>query len=336
MNSRIENSRADGGAQPRGLFATIVARATTSLFLIRFGAIFLSFGAPVISLLVLAGAVIEIRTIDLHTVIAMVPRNPLFWLVFLLAYATPIAADWVIYRRIWGLPVTGLAPLARKLVGNELVLSYAGDAYLYAWARRKGLVAAGAFRAVKDVAILSAAASNATTLAVAVIAAPFFGLLGLAFPLWAVAGSVIAILVAPLAALLLRDRLFILPRRDLALIFAVHIARATLTVMLVATLWHLALPGVALMWWVVFAALKLLLSRLPFVSNKDLVLAGLSVVLLGRHADLTELMTMIASLMLCTHIQVTVALSAKDILDGAARRLQPDKIDLGAAAVSPV
>lgn len=309
-----------------------MARAASSLFLIRAGAIFLSIGAPVISLLVLAGAVIEIRALDLHAVLAMVPRNPLFWLVFVLAYVTPIVADWIIYRRIWSLPLAGLVPLARKLVGNELVLTYAGDAYLYAWARRKGLVGAGAFGAIKDVAILSATASNATTLVVAVIAAPFLGMLGLDFPLWAVAGSVIAILIAPMAALLLRDKLFILPRRDLALILAVHSARATLTVVLVATLWHLALPGVALVWWVVFAALKLLLSRLPFVSNKDLVLAGLSVLLLGRHADLTELMTMIASLMVCTHILVSLALLVKDFADGAAQRLWPGAVDQGTAA----
>jgi len=326
------NSRTDITAPRRGSFSGIIARAASSLLLIRAGALFLSIGAPAISLLVLVGAVIEIRAIDLHAVLAMVPRNPLFWLVFPLAYVTPIAADWIIYRRIWSLPLAGLAPLTRKLVGNELVLSYAGDAYLYAWARRKGVVGAGAFRGIKDVAILSAAASNATTLVVAAIAAPFLGMLGLNFPLWAVAGSGIAILVAPMAALLLRDTLFILPPRDLALIFAVHLARAALTIVLVATLWHLALPGVALAWWVVFAALKLLLSRLSFVSNKDLVLAGLSVLLLGRHAELTALMTMIASLMLCTHVLVSLALSAKDVVAWAALRLHPGAVDQGVAA----
>ena len=82
------------------------------------------------------------------------------------------------------------------------------------------------------------------------------------------------------------------------------------------------MPGVALVWWVVFSALKLLLSRLPFISKKDLVLAGLSVVLLGRHADMTALMTMIATLMASTHVAVSIALSAKDAIGAVVRWLQ--------------
>jgi hypothetical protein len=301
---------------------TAAARDAAAPVLARVGAVLLRFGAPAISLAVLAGAVIELRVIDVHAVLAMVPRLPLFWLVFLAAYATPIAVDWIIYRRIWRLPLAGLVPLTRKLIGNELVLGYVGDAYLYAWTRRKGLVEAGAFRAVKDVAILSATASNVTTLVVAAAALPFMGMLGLHFPLWIASASVVAILIPPLAALMLRKALFILPGRDLAVIMAAHAARAVLTVLLIATLWHLALPGVGLVWWVVFSALKLLLSRLPFISNKDLVLAGLSVALLGQHAEMTALMTMIATLMAGTHILISIALSAKDAIGAVVQRLQ--------------
>ncbi|MEN2789374.1 hypothetical protein ABC974_07050 [Sphingomonas oligophenolica] len=323
----------DCATQPRGSFPGGIARPGTSLFLARIGAVLLGFGAPAVSLLVLAGAAIEIRAIDMHAVLAMVPRTPLFWLVFLLAYATPILADWLLYRRIWRLPLTGLAPLTRKLVGNELVLSYAGDAYLYAWARRRGVAEAAAFRAVSDVAILSAVASNATTLIVAAIAMPFFGMIGLDFPPWAVAGLVVAMLAVPMAALMLRDRLFLLPRRDLALTLAVQVGRATLTMVLIALLWHLALPDVAPVWWLIFAALKLLVSRLAFISNRDLVLAGLSVLLLGPHAELAVLMTMIAALTICTHILAGTALLVKDMVAGTIHRVQPGGID--AAGVAP-
>jgi len=306
----------------RDLIARGAARAATSPFLARIGAMVVRWGAPAISLIVLLGAAIELRAIDFRAVLAMVPHSPLFWLVFAATYCTPIATDWIIYRRIWRLPLAGLVPLTRKLIGNELVLGYVGDAYLYAWARRKGLVEAGAFRAVKDVAILSAVASNVTTLAVAAIAAPFFGMLGLHIPLWIAAGSILLILTPPIAALTLGRRLFILPRRDLALIMAAHAGRAALIVLFVAGMWHLALPGVALVWWVVFSALKLLLSRLPFISNKDLVLAGLSVVLLGRDADMTALMTMIATLMVSTHVALSIGLSAKDAIGVGVRWLQ--------------
>eukprot|EP01035_Chromulina_nebulosa_P051288 gene51288-69807_t len=61
----------------------------------------LRFLAPAISLLVLGAAILALRLLDFHAVLAMVPRSPVFWLVFVAVYITPIAADYAIYRRQW-------------------------------------------------------------------------------------------------------------------------------------------------------------------------------------------------------------------------------------------
>ncbi|MFX8381742.1 hypothetical protein ABTL77_20290, partial [Acinetobacter baumannii] len=73
-------------------------------------------------------------------------------------------ADWVIFRRLWGIPASGIFPLLKKLIGNELLpINYVGEVYFYDWARRHVKIDASPFGAVKDVAILSALAGNVVT-----------------------------------------------------------------------------------------------------------------------------------------------------------------------------
>jgi hypothetical protein len=278
--------------------------------------------APAISLVVLGAAILALRMLDLNAVLAMVPRSPLFWLVFVAVYAVPVAADYLIYRRIWRLPLAGLVPLARKQIGNELVMGYFGDAYLYTWAHRHGFAGKDGLRVVKDVAIMSAVASNVTTMTATALALPYLGLLALHVPLWTAAGAIALVVAPPLVAILFAHRLFTLPPVLLRWALGLHFGRALASCTLTALLWHLALPTVALKYWLVFAALKLILSRLPNVSSKDLLLAGLAIVLLGRHADVATLLTMIATITVTAHVAVSLALSGRELLAGIAARLR--------------
>lgn len=294
-------------------------RAAAHPAVLAFRAVALRFAAPILSLAVLGAALVQVRTLDWAEVLGLVPRTPWFWLVFVIAYATPILCDWAIYRRIWDVPVSGIAVLARKTIGNELLMGYVGEAYLFAWARREGHAGRAAFGAVKDVSILSAAVGNSATILVALAAAPFIGMLDIGIPLSMAALSLCVILAPPLVALTLRGRLFSLPPGHLRAIAAIHAIRATLTIGLTALLWHLALPDIALLWWLIFSALKLLVSRLPLVSNKDVVFAGIAILLLGRHADVPALMTMMATLMVAAHVIVGGVLGLVGIAEGSGR-----------------
>jgi hypothetical protein len=280
------------------------------------------YAAPAISLIVLGAAILALRMLDLPAVLAMVPRSPLFWLVFAAVYTVPVAADYLIYRRIWRLPLAGLIPLARKQVGNELVMGYFGDAYLYTWAHKHGFAGRDGLRIVKDVAIMSAVASNVTTMAAAALALPYLGLLALHIPVWTAAAAIALVITPPLVALIFARKLFTLPPVLLRWALGLHFARALASCTLTALLWHLALPSVALKWWLLFAALKLILSRLPNVSSKDMLLAGLAIILLGRHADVAALLTMIATVTVTAHVAVSLALSGRELLTGIAIRLR--------------
>lgn len=276
--------------------------------------------APLLSLGILAAALVELRLLDWHAVAAMVPRDPRFWPMFALAYATPVLCDWAIYRRLWGVPASGIAALAGKMIGNDLLIGYAGEAYLIAWARARGQPVRAALAAVKDVSILSAVVGNGATLFLTIAALPFLGALQLGVPGWIVAASVAVIAAPPLLALILRRRLFGLPAASLRTVAAIHAVRATATVSLTALLWHLAMPQVAVFWWLVLSALKLVVSRLPLVSNKDLVFAGVTVALLGHQAGVPLMLSMIATLTLATHVAVGAVLGIAGMADAAMRR----------------
>ncbi|WP_174279301.1 hypothetical protein [Sphingomonas bacterium] len=259
------------------------------------------YAGPALSLAILAAALIELGRIDLGRIVSLVPARPSFWAVFVLAYMLQPLCDWAIYRRLWAIPPSALIATMRKTIGNELLFGYVGEAYLYSIARKRGEGAAAAFKAVRDVALLSSAVGSVTTLTVLALAWPWLAHLSLGISPAVLAGALAVIAVPPIAALALRSRLS-LPGASLARIAGWHAVRAGGTVMLTAVLWHLAMPAVAVSWWLILSAVKLLVSRLPFVSNRELIFAGITSLLLGHAADVTALMAMMAALMVAAHV----------------------------------
>ena len=265
------------------------------------------------SVAVLAAVLWQMRSVSLAGVVAMLPRNPLFWVVFAAAYLAAPFMDWLIYRRLWRIPVQGFAALLRKLIGNELVFGYVGEAYFYTWARTRTGMTTAPFGAIKDVAILSALTGNAVTLVLLMLAAPLLGTMRFGIDSTTLLTSVGVVLALSSAILLFRRTLFSLPVADLRFVAALHLVRIALTTGLAALCWHLVLPEVGMQWWLLLAALRMLLSRLPLMPNKDIVFAGLAVFLIGNDDAIGALMTMMASLILVTHLGVGLALVASDV-----------------------
>lgn len=255
----------------------------------------------------------QLRSLDPRQVIADVPANPLFWLVFAAWYAAAPVADWIIFRRLWRIPADGLAALTRKFVGNEILLGYIGEAYFYTWARTRTDLTSAPFGAIKDVAILSALTGNAVTLVMLAVAWPALGLLSLGLSGSTFAISIGLVLASSLVLMLVRKQLFALPARDLWFIAIVHTVRLALKTVLAALMWHLVLPGQPLALWVLLSALRLLLSRLPLLPNKDLVFAGLAVVIMGHDVQVATLMTMMASVTLIAHVGIGLLLSGTEM-----------------------
>ena len=255
-----------------------------------------------ISAATVAAMVYQIRHVDPREAIALLPRTTGFWLVFALYYFGPVLAEWLIFRRLWRIPASGLLALTRKYVGNELLLGYLGEAYFYIWARGRASMTGSPFGAIKDVAILSAVVGNVVTLAMLAIAYPVFTRLDAGTGGRTLYLSMAVLVASSLAIFLFRRRLFSLPGTELRFIAGVHLARVLVVILLAGLMWHLALPGIWLGWWVLLAALRQLLSRLPFLPNKDLAFAGLATLIAGGQSQIVALLTMIAGLLMITHV----------------------------------
>lgn len=272
-----------------------------------------------LSLLVLAAAVWQARSLNLADITALVPTSPLFWVVFALSYLAGPASEWIIFRKLWGVTARAMGALIRKLIYNELLLGYLGEVYFYTWARRKLPLGATPFGAVKDVAIMSAVAGNIMTLLLIALAYPYLALLPLKQYGNDIAWSLAFVVAISLVPFLWRRQIFSLTRGELWMVFGIHVARIVATTGLNAVLWALVLPDVEIGWWLVLSAIRLLVSRLPFVPNKDVVFAGIAVLALGQDVQIAALMAMMAALILATHLILALVFGLHDLVKGDRR-----------------
>lgn len=270
---------------------------------------------PLLSAAILIAALWQLRYLDVRGVIAMVPRSPLFWLLFAAGYLALPASEWVIYRRLWTLPPRGFLALLRKRISNEIIAGYSGELYFYAWARRHASLVGTPFGAIKDVSILSAVVANVCTLVLAAVSWQSLVALNLGTDAKVMIVSAASIALPSVVALVMRKRLFTLPRDELGRIAVIHLLRIVATTVFAAALWAVALPAAPLAWWLVLATLRLLVSRLPLLPNKDIVFAGLVAFTVGQASNVAAMLTMIAALWLVTHLLLGAALTAVELLN---------------------
>lgn len=258
--------------------------------------------AGALTLLMVVGLGRELFGEGLYALQRAVPHNPLYYIAFALLYMSPPTFDWVIFRKLWNIPAAGLAALLKKRVANEVVVGYSGEAYFYAWARERMKMVASPFGAVKDVSILSAIAGNAITLAMLAIALPIAKDLFTDAMFKTVMWSALAVVATSVPFLIFSKRVFSLPKSTLWWVFGIHCLRLCFGSIAIALAWHFAMPDVSIGMWLLLAAGRLLVSRLPLVPNKDLLFANFAIVLIGQGEALSELIAFTAALALLAHI----------------------------------
>jgi hypothetical protein len=271
-----------------------------------------------VSAALLVSVLLQLRRAPAGALHQILGFGPAFWAVFVLLYLAQPIAELFIFGRLWGLPPSGLPVLLRKGVINELLFGYSGEVYLYLWARRRAALAGAPFAAIKDVSILSALAGAVFTLAMLGVSFPLVHRLDLGRLLGPAMGSGLAVATLILAILAFGRRVFSLRPAELAFVARMHVLRLVATTGLTVALWALALPQVPLALWVVLVALRLLVARLPFVTNKDLVFANLVFVVVGLRSEVAVVLAALAVLTLIAHLAVLGLLVVLD-LRGRAR-----------------
>ncbi|MHA6720168.1 hypothetical protein ACX40Y_12030 [Sphingomonas sp. RS6] len=262
-----------------------------------------------LTLLMIFGLGRELFSSGLGGLTRALPVNPIFYVAFAAYYLGPPTFDYIIFRRLWRIPLGGMAALHKKRISNEVLLGYSGEAYFYAWARQRTQMVAAPFGAVKDVTILSAIAGNAMTLAVVALALPFGVDLLKPSEFNTLMGSIAVIFGMSLPFLIFSKRVFSLPRAQLWWVFFIHCLRILWGSVLIAFAWHFAMPQISIGVWLLLAAGRLLAWRLPLVPNKELLFANFAIMVIGQGEALSELMALIAGLTLVAHVALIAGFS---------------------------
>lgn len=266
----------------------------------------LSIGMVAAIVLQLGGATSE--------VLDAIGRLPLLvWPTLVLLYLVQPLFDFVIFRRLWNMPAAGIEALLRKNIINEVVLGYSGEAYLYVWARRATSVVAEPFAAIKDANIVSALLGNLLTLVLAAVSATQLRDLDFARQLGPALWSGVIPLAISLGVLFFGRRVFSLRLGQLVYVGVASCLRLAIWTGLTVLVWRLAMPEVQPGLWIVLLAIRYLISRIPLISNKDLVFGNLMLLLLGAHSTVATLLAALALVTLVTHLIVTVGLGALDL-----------------------
>lgn len=207
-----------------------------------------------------------------------VPTNPRFWMLLALLLTIEPLFDFAIYRKIWALPFSGLLILFRKTATNELLLGYLGELQFYAWARKNAGLAGSPFGAIKDVAVLSAVAGNLVMLLLLIPTWPW--LREAMSPQMATATilSIVTLLASSIAITLFRKKILSIEANQTPYVIGMHLTRSVTTLLLIALLWQSILPEIPVETWLLMAAGRQLVTRLPFVPNKDLAFSSIVLV----------------------------------------------------------
>ncbi|GIV61046.1 hypothetical protein GQ464_009490 [Rhodocaloribacter litoris] len=214
---------------------------------------------------------------------ASLPRQPLFYLLFLALYFLLPLAEVVMYKVTW--PFAGwrsIPAFVKKRIYNKEVMGYAGEVYFFTWARRHvALPEAELAKTIRDNNILSSAASTLVALGLLGVFL-YLGHLRLTDVLrnedvgyWMGAGILMALLVP--VGLRFRKYLFSMAAKTALVIFALQCGRLVLGQVLQIGQWAVVMPSVPLGTWFTFAAISIILTRIPFLPNQNLVFMGVGV-----------------------------------------------------------
>jgi hypothetical protein len=262
-----------------------------------------------ISVAVTALVVYALRGADWTAIWPALTSSGLFWVVFAANYVHAPAAEALIFGRLWNTTDGLFSALCRKQIVNALLVSYAGDALLLDWAHRRGIAA---FSGIKDAAILAGLAGGvATFLLVLPVWTPLSAALGLAPSSLLVSIGILAAL--PLAALARRDMIFGSSGGELFRIGAIHAARVLANIVLLSLCWHLLLPSAPLASWLMLAAARMVVSRLPLVPNKEIAAAAVAVAMLPGTPEVAGVIAATGVLITLAHAAVWIGQAAFDV-----------------------
>jgi len=208
------------------------------------------------------------------------PRQPWFYVVFLVLYFTLPITEQYIYRlslnfSFW----EGFKIFTKKKVLNDEILGYSGEAYFYAWAKKHLNESSKTILGfVKDNTILSALASTLTAILLLTI---FAGVMKVnLFQLFSKKILIIGgltLLVILFFLIKSGNKFLSVDKKTAWKIFLIHELRIFWVYTLEILTWIVVLPAIPIFVWFSFLSVRIITSRIPFLPNRDLLFISLSI-----------------------------------------------------------
>lgn len=229
----------------------------------------------------------QLREVEFRSVLQGLPRNPGFYVLLVVLYILLPTIQFLAYRVVWDFrPGHAIRAFIKKRILNREVLGYSGEVYIFAWARDHiAMSNRSLMECIRDMNIISAVASTLT----AVLLLAFFALEGQVNVRNLIGETQAAVLIGGIGGTLIllaivftrRKWLFSMPWKQTRIIFGLHVARVLVRQVLEITMWHFAMPGVSIETWFTYAAASIIVYRLPFIPNQDLLMTGVAVSIAG-------------------------------------------------------
>ena len=261
------------------------------------------------------------------------PTAPLFYLLFFVIYLCQPASELLIYRLIWKVGLWRCFPVfVRKKIFNTGVMGYSGEAYLCFWAiPRLDLSQKEIFSTVKDNNILSALTSNSMTV---FLLAVFFltGQLKVitnadpSVTSYLILAAVITVILVPVV-IRFRRHILALPPVIVRKVLTIHISRLLLVLALQILQWSVVLPEVPVTTWVLLITAQMVLTRIPFLPNSELIFLGVCLSMTGfvnaPEARVAGMFVAAGALTQCLHLLLYALTSFGNFKPGALVHKRP-------------
>lgn|SRR5699024_6549195 len=236
---------------------------------------------------VLIWLVLQLNEIGWLKVWYSFPTEVLFYVLFLYQFFQLPLFEILIYRVTWQFDALKSIPIFLvKRVYNKDVLGYSGELYFFAWVKETLKISGTeVFKIIKDNNIISSIASTLISLS---LLAAFLFTDQIQIIKWFAAqdktyflGGLLLIIILVFLFIKFRHFVISMPLKMAYKIFGIQTFRLLMGQLVNLLMFYVVLPDVPFHIWFTFIAVNLILSRIPFLPNRDLIFAGLSITIAG-------------------------------------------------------
>lgn len=244
---------------------------------------FIKWSQRLINIIVLVWLVYELSDIGWENLWNSLPVHPLFYILFLLIYFQLPLFEILIYRITWNFQFLKAVPVfLLKRVYNKDVLGYSGEVYFYLWAREKLPVGdSEILKIIKDNNIISSIASSFISIALLSI---FLFTDQIVIIDWVasqdtayLAGCAIILAVVIFLFVKFRHSFISMPLKTAYTIFGIQTFRLILGQTFNVLMYYVVMPDTPLYIWFTLLSVEIILTRIPFLPNRDLIYTGMSI-----------------------------------------------------------